>query len=363
MGNIQSTSSLKPHYAVLDFLRGVAAAVILVFHYLEMIYPVDYSENLLGHGFLAVDFFFCLSGFVIGYAYDERIGRIGVKKFLKNRLIRLHPLVILGTIIGLVGYFADPFVENTFAPGWGKITGAVLLSLLLLPSPFLPYRGGGLFPYNTPSWSLFFEYIANIVYALLLSRLKRGWLVVLWFVSAACLLYYGKKSGWLIGGWDITSVPDGFARVGFSFITGLLIFRFNLIGKNNFGLLLPTLLLLGVFFFPHRDNDWITESFLVILVFPVIISLGAGTVVSGKVRQFCDFIGRLSYPLYMTHITTVWIFGNYYNLYKPAGIQLILIVSGLIAFNLLTAYLAMRWFDEPIRKWLNKNKSQKEVIQ
>lgn len=360
MSNIQSTSSLKPHYVVLDFLRGVAATVILVFHYLEMIYPVDYSENILGHGFLAVDFFFCLSGFVIGYAYDERMGEIGIKKFFRNRLIRLHPLVIFGTLIGLIGFIADPFVENAFAPGWNKILGAALLSFLLFPSPFLPYRGGGLFPYNTPAWSLFFEYIANIVYALVLYRLKRGLLVVLWVLSAAFLLYFAKKSGWLIGGWDNTSVPDGFARVGFSFITGLLIFRFKLIAKHNFGWLLPALLLLGVFSFPHRDKDWIIESILVIVVFPVIISLGAGTTVSGKVSQFCDFLGRLSYPLYMTHITTVWIFGNYYNLYKPAGFQLTMIVSGLVILNLLISYFVMRWFDEPFRKWLNKNTNKKK---
>jgi peptidoglycan/LPS O-acetylase OafA/YrhL len=356
MKKIQYTSSSKPHYVVLDFLRGIAATVILVFHYLEMIYPTDYSENILGHGFLAVDFFFCLSGFVIGYAYDERMKKIGVKRFFRNRLIRLHPMVIFGTMIGIIGFVADPFVENPFAPGWSKILGAALLSLMLIPSPFLPHRGGGLFPYNTPSWSLFFEYVANIVYTLILCRLKRRLLFVLWVISTAFLLYFSKKAGWLIGGWDITSVPDGFARVAFSFITGLLIFRYNLIRKHNFGLLLPTLLLLGVFFYPHRENDWIIESIIVIFIFPLIISMGAGTTVSETVCKFCDFFGRLSYPLYMTHITTVWIFGNYYNIYKPAGIWLTLIVSGLIIFNLLTAYFVMRWIDEPVRKWLNKKK-------
>lgn len=360
MNQIQFTSSLKPHYVVLDFLRGIAAFVILVFHYLEMIYPVDYSENILGHGFLAVDFFFCLSGFVIGYAYDDRMKSIGLKNFFLNRLIRLHPLVVLGTIIGFVGFVFDPFADDSLTPGLGTIIGGVLLSLFLLPSPFLPHRGGGLFPLNTPSWSLFFEYIANLVYGLVLWRLSRKLLAVLWGVSIVFLIFSGSNSGWFIGGWDITSVPDGFARVAFSFITGLLIFRFNLIIKHNLGWMLSFCLLLGVFFFPHRDNDWIVEFGFIFLIFPFIISVGAGASISEKIRKSFDFIGRLSYPLYMTHITTVWIFGNYYNLCKPEGTQLILIISGLIILNLFLAYIAMRWFDEPVRKWLNKRKLAKK---
>ena len=104
--------------------------------------------------------------------------------------------------------------------------------------------------------------------------------------------------------------------------------------------------------FPHIKNDWYTESFLVIFVFPLIIIVGAGATVKGYMQKFCLFIGRLSYPLYMTHITTVWIFGNYYNQYHPAGIRLYAIVTGLIVFNLVFAYLIMKFYDEPIRKWL-----------
>lgn len=356
MNTIQLTSSLKPHYVVLDFLRGIAAFVILVFHYLEMLYPVDYSENFLGHGFLAVDFFFCLSGFVIGYAYDDRMKTIGLKKFFLNRLIRLHPLVVLGTVIGFIGFVSDPFVDDSLTPGLGTIIQGVLLSMFLLPSPFLPHRGGGLFPLNTPSWSLFFEYIANLVYALVLWRLKKSLLVVLWGISVVFLLYCGYNSGWFIGGWDITSVPDGFVRVAFSFITGMLIFRFNLITKHPLGWLLPFGLLLGVFFFPHSDNDWFVEFIFIFSIFPFIISVGAGASVSEKFSSIFDFIGRLSYPLYMTHITTVWMFGNYYNRFKPEGTPLMLIISGLIIFNLVTAYFAMRWFDDPVRRWLNKRK-------
>lgn len=348
----------KPYYVILDGLRGVAAIVILVFHYFEMIYP-NYADSPLGHGFLAVDFFFCLSGFVIGYAYDDRIGRIGIKNFFGNRLIRLHPLVILGTVIGLIGFLADPFVVDTLAAGWWPIIGATLGSLLLIPMPILPFRAGALFPFNSPSWSLFFEYIANIVYALVLSRIKRSWLLVLGILSALWLTYTASQAGWIINGWDAATYTDGFPRVTFSFIAGLLVFRYRAIWKNRFGLLLPLLLLMGVFMFPHHENDWITESVLVIVAFPLILSIGAGAVANGFIERICIFIGRLSYPLYMTHITTVWIFGNYYYQYKPTGMKLAATISGLLIANVLLAYIVMRVYDEPVRAWLTRSRKKK----
>src|SRR5688572_27186028 len=98
----------KQHFQILDGLRGIAALAVVIFHFMEWIFP-DISNNFIGHGFLAVDFFFCLSGFVIGYAYDDRIRKMGTGAFFKARLIRLHPLVILGSVLGLLGFLIDPF--------------------------------------------------------------------------------------------------------------------------------------------------------------------------------------------------------------------------------------------------------------
>ena len=356
MTNIETT---KSYYDVLDGLRGIAAIVILVYHFTEMIYPDDYVSNPLGHGFLAVDLFFCLSGFVIGFAYDYRAKTIGVMGFFKNRLIRLHPMVIFGTIVGLVGYLADPFVDRTIFPHWGTIVMTVVGSMFLIPTPFLPYRWGSLFPYNSPSWSLLFEYLANVLYIFVLSRVNKKVLLILGIISAGWLACTAWKSGWLINGWDIKTYADAFPRVTYSFIAGLIVFRFRLIWKNKFGFWLPLVMLLCVFFFPHRDNDWITESILVIIVFPLIISIGAGATVTNLVQKFCLFIGKLSYPLYMTHITTVWIYGNYYAKYSPTGVKFFLITSSLILFNLIFAWIVMRFYDEPVRRWLNKRVKRK----
>src|SRR5882757_10522253 len=124
----------KQHFEILDGLRGIAALAVVVFHFMEIVYS-DYSKNFIGHGFLAVDFFFCLSGFVIGYAYDDRIGKMGAMEFFKSRIIRLHPLVILGSVLGLLGFLLDPLIVHTEVFGAGKVLLIFLSSVLLIPLP------------------------------------------------------------------------------------------------------------------------------------------------------------------------------------------------------------------------------------
>ena len=95
----------KPHYEILDGLRGVASVMVVAFHLLEAHSGGSHLEQLINHGYLAVDFFFMLSGFVIGYAYDDRWGKMKTKDFIKRRVIRLHPMVVMGAIIGAVMFY------------------------------------------------------------------------------------------------------------------------------------------------------------------------------------------------------------------------------------------------------------------
>jgi len=98
----------KPHYPILDGLRGVAAIVVVIFHIFEA-HSAGPLYQIVNHGYLAVDFFFLLSGFVISYAYDDRWGKMSVGSFFKRRLVRLHPLVIMGMVIGAVFFLFPGF--------------------------------------------------------------------------------------------------------------------------------------------------------------------------------------------------------------------------------------------------------------
>src|SRR6185312_8530396 len=224
----------KQHFEILDGLRGVAALAVVTFHFMEWAYS-DYSQNFIGHGFLAVDFFFCLSGFVIGYAYDDRIAKIGVLEFFKSRFIRLHPLVILGSVLGLLAFLFDPFGGHPELYSTGKIILAFVSSIMLIPMPAIADRSFNLFSFNAPAWSLFWEYVANIVYAFVLCKIGRGLLLVLTMLSAVAICLVAYRSGNLLGGWSGPTFWDGGARISYSFLAGLLIYRSDWMIKNKLG--------------------------------------------------------------------------------------------------------------------------------
>ena len=210
--------------------------------------PLDQHFN---HGYLAVDFFFILSGFVVGYAYDDRWkGRImkgsdgtirtgrgmRVRDFLKRRLIRLHPMVVLGAVLGAVTYLIQGSVrwDGTPVP-FSMVMLAMLLGMFLIPAyPGAPYdvRGNNeMYPLNGPSWSLFFEYVGNILYALVLRRLSTKWLAAVTVLSGMGLAAYalsGMSGFWHLGvGWSLAdwNLPGGFLRLMFAFSMGLLMSR------------------------------------------------------------------------------------------------------------------------------------------
>lgn len=343
----------KQHFQILDGLRGIAAVAVVIYHFME-IAITDYSKNFMANGFLAVDFFFCLSGFVIGYAYDDRIEKIGIWKFFTLRLIRLHPLVIFGSILGLLAYLFDPFLAPSATYGFGKISLIFLSSILLIPYPAMPERIFNLFSFNAPSWSLFWEYVANITFAIGLYRIKKGFLTILIMIFAFGIVFINYRSGNLMGGWGGPNFWDGLVRLCYSFFAGLLIYRSNWIIKNNFGFIGISFLLILAFVMPYGKWNLVTESFAVIVYFPLIVALGAGATLSEGLKKICVFSGKISYPLYMSHYWALWMFANYLTKNKPDFTEKYSVVAfgtmSLIAFS----YLVSEFFDIPIRKYLGK---------
>lgn len=353
--------STKPHFEILDGLRGVAALAIVIFHFMEWIFT-DINKNFIGHGFLAVDFFFCLSGFVIGYAYDNRIGKIGIGEFFKSRLIRLHPLVVLGSVLGLLGFLLDPFALPT-AYSAGKIALLFVGSLFLIPLPVMDERAFNLFAFNAPAWSLFWEYVANISYAFVLYKAGRRSLAVLTILAAVCICIVSYQAGNLLGGWSKDNFMDGGARVAYSFLAGLFIYRSNWIIKNGIGFIGLAVLLFLAFIMPGSEWNWLTELLVVLFYFPLLVSLGAGSVLSPQWKKVCRFSGNISYPLYMTHYAAIWVFGNYYTNKKPPAGELPYIIIPGIIFLVAVAYFVMVVYDIPVRKWLNKKRQQARLNQ
>lgn len=178
----------KPRFEILDGLRGVAAMIVVMFHLFET-YSSGPTQQILNHGYLAVDFFFILSGFVIGYAYDDRWNR-GMTQwnFFKRRLIRLQPMVVIGSLIGAFWFFFSdaPAFDLVMQTPWWKVLIIMLLGCMMLPTPpQMDIRGWQeINSLNGAQWSLLWEYIGNILYALVIRRLLKVCLAVFVAVSA-----------------------------------------------------------------------------------------------------------------------------------------------------------------------------------
>lgn len=352
--NSQTLPQQKHHFLVLDGLRGVAAFMVVVFHFMEII-ETDFTKNILAHGYLAVDFFFCLSGFVIAYAYDDRMQNKTVKWFCKQRLLRLQPLVILGAILGLLAFIFDPFGNYIANYSIVQIIMLFAATVFVIPYPVMEDRYFNLFGLNAPAWSLFWEYIASAAYAIILVKLSRKWTAALTLIAAITLFSVGYIYNSTSGGWDGSTFWHGGARLFYSFLAGMCIFRYRLIIHNKLGFLPISLLLCLAFFMPwHPNCNWLTEPLVITLYFPLILTMGAGSTLTEKHKKACVFLGQLSYPLYITHYFALWGFGSYYATKQPNMQTLLIVVPCLIVVQIVVAYLAMKFYDSPLRKRLSK---------
>lgn len=357
---------MKAHYEVLDGLRGTAAISVVLFHILELVTP-DWEHNPLHHNYLAVDFFFMLSGYVVGYAYDERRAKgapaaiaLSFWGFVKRRLIRLHPVVPIAATAGLLGYLFDPNVGTAQTVGiaisWQKLALIYALSLFLLPTPGLPNTFGETHSINGPAWTLLLEYIANALYGLFGHRLKRGLHIGLCVAAAVGLLLTARQFNLLGWGWDWKTVWVGYVRLAYPFLMGLLLFRLGLRLRIPQPYIVCSVLLIAVFALPMMGKwNWLYEAGCVIAVFPVILLMGAGIErMSGWLGRLCRFTGLLSYPLYIIHYPLIYMFGHWVWNTHPSAVTMQMVAAGLFVTEIAIATVLLYAYDLPVRAWLKR---------
>ena len=340
----------KPHYMILDGLRGVAALLVVLFHVFECF---DWSPA--PHGYLAVDFFFVLSGFVIGYAYDVRWKPAGETKrprltmggFFLRRLIRLHPMVVAGAVLGAVCFLLQGSVRWDGTPvGIGWVMLAMLLGMFMLPlypGAHADVRGNGeLFPLNGPNWSLFFEYIGNVLYALLLRRHSRGW---------------SMADGGL---WT------GMVRMLFPYSIGMLMAREFRPCKVRHTFWLCSLVIVAVGCLPLLWGEMsplangLYDALCVVFVFPLLVWTGASELTTDTTTtRVSTFLGNLSYPLYAVHYPLMYLFyahigfhGDLVPISKLADVWHVAIALPVACIVL--GWLFFRYYDLPLRRLLSK---------
>ena len=375
----QATAYLasKPHYEILDGLRGVAALMVIVFHLFEAHAGGNHFIQIINHGYLAVDFFFMLSGFVIGYAYDDRWDRMSIGAFFKRRLIRLHPMVVMGSLVGgaLFYFQAAPCFPQIAGTPVAKLVAIMLLGCTLLPLPLKwDVRGWTeMHPLNGPAWSLYYEYIANILYALVVRRFSKT-LLWIFVVLAACATTHHLLTtpmGDMVGGWalNLEQQKNGLIRLLYPFFGGLLLFRMGwIMPRIKHAFLYSSLLIVLVLSLPRiggEENVWangLYEALCIIFIFPLIVSIGAGGRLTGKhSSRICKFLGDISYPIYITHypivyVYTAWVSRNDATMAEGAPYMLLVFVTAVAL-----AYACLRLYDLPLRNWLTNRFLKKKI--
>lgn len=371
----------KPRFEILDGLRGVAAMLVVVFHLFET-YSSGPADQIINHGYLAVDFFFVLSGFVIGYAYDDRWGRMSTWDFFKRRLIRLQPMVVLGTLIGAFWFYfgAAPGFELVMQTPWWKLLLIMILGCIMFPTPpSMDIRGWKeINSLNGAQWSLLWEYIANILYALFIRRFSRVALGVMVALSAFLTIdlamdldvfgllearSYAKYT--VIGGFGLThdQVYIGICRLLYPFFGGLLLYRLGKLRVNlkSGGMLWCSLAVAATLAVPHiggETHQWLNGLYCVVIilfVYPTIVAAGAGSPLKGrKTTAVCKFLGLISYPLYITHYPMIYVQMNWAARHAdaPLGTHIWVAVSIFVA-SIAVAYASVKVYDLPIRAWLS----------
>lgn len=359
-------SDTKPHYELLDGLRGVAAIVVVCFHVFEA-YATSHLDQQINHGYLAVDFFFILSGFVVGYAYDSRWKTMKITDFLKRRLIRLHPMVILGAIIGAAMFYTQGCsVWDVSLVSVGALLVATLLNMFLIPATMgSEVRGvGEMYPLNGPSWSLMFEYVGNILYALFIRRLPTKALTVL-VVAAGCALavfaVWGVD-GDLCAGFAMNSkdLTGGSLRLLFAFSAGLLIsrvFKPTYVIRGAFWICsLAVVVLLAVPRIGGSEHLWMNGLYDIICVaflFPLIVYFGAsGKATDRHTVKVCKFLGDISYPLYMVHYPFIYLYYGWVKNTDPSVLESFTAAAILLVGSIALAWVSLKLYDEPVRKYL-----------
>jgi peptidoglycan/LPS O-acetylase OafA/YrhL len=338
----------QKHYLTLDGLRGVAAIAVLLFHRRHWA-P---GGHFLDHAYLAVDFFFALSGFVLAHAYRERlVAGMSFKRFATFRFIRLYPLLFLGCVIGL-GFLAGRYVSKGQSFNLDLLL-AVGCGLLTIPT-FLPIPFANMpFPANGPSWSLFFELAVNALYASCARWLTQGVVILILVASFVWLAVCAVEAGGLGPlGHEFSTLLGGAPRTLFSFFAGTAVYEIHK-RAPHIALPYPTILLgvlLIAVFAPDRYavNSIYYDLACVAFVFPCIVLLGA---MSGDSENAsARLLGELSYPIYILHIPLLnWFEATANRLNAPLNFPTLVSAA---AFCVAFAALAWKFFDQPIRKLL-----------
>ena len=277
-------------------------------------------------------------------------------------------MVVIGALIGgAIFYTQGCSVWDVSKVSFAALLAATLMNAFMIPAtPGSEIRGvGEMYPLNGPSWSLFFEYIGNILYALFLRRLPTRALAV-WVALAGCGLaafaVWGPY-GDICVGFALTeeNIVGGSLRLLFAFSAGLLLSRVFKPVRIKGAFWIGGLAIVALSAVPRiggSEHLWINglyDSFCAVVLFPVIVYLGAsGKTTDRLTTRLCKFLGDISYPLYMVHYPFIYLYYAWVKNENLTFVQSLPGAAALVVGSVVLAYLCLKLYDEPVRRFLTK---------
>ncbi|AFL88561.1 putative acyltransferase [Terriglobus roseus DSM 18391] len=359
-------------FHLLDALRGLVSVLVVYLH------APAYLNLRAGHDTtLGVDFFFCLSGFVIAFSYERRLAlSLTFKQFLRARLIRLYPIYLFGLLEGTISFLLVMVKFPLSIGDVGRLSILFGLQTLILPG-FGVWKSHLLFPLNFPAWSMFFELLVNIAFAAAIRKkiASNKALIATYAVSLALMIglttqYKGTDVGW---GLNAGHLIGGTARVCLSFVAGVLILRYTRANPRksfsdrisifaSLGIIIALLLILQS---PHPVlRTKLFQLLAISSLLPATVYLGSRCHVSKRLAPVCAFLGDISFPLYLIHAPIMVLFDlpavkalllRLPSL-QPLVVPSVLLIAGTIS------YFVMTYYDLPVRAFLRRQQSLRSLI-
>ena len=325
----------RQRFLTLEAMRGLAAICVVIMHGREA-----FGIAAPAGGYLAVDFFFLLSGFIMAHAYEGKLDR-GLPKlsFLRARMIRLYPLYLVGTLSTVALAVASiVFRHQNTLWTYTKPLVSLPLAVWLIPNPTADL----MFPLNVPAWTLLLELIANLAFAFGAWRRNSALLATV-ALAALVLIVSAATYGQLNLGWSTASFTPGLGRVFFSFPLGVLLYRIRHQVRlpGMLGVAAPLVLVGLLYADPAGAGRGVFDVLFIAVASPVLLMAAAAREPAGRRLQWvCMTLGVISYPLYVLHHSTLIAAIGVVERSVPPGLAFKAACFAVIAGLMLAAWLA-----------------------